>query len=97
MKNLTLNLERCIGRWSELTLHNKQFLCKQILWIYDIQVWDCAKKIITSRLPKDSKTVFSRIHPWYIRNYDIHRFLKETVDGIMRFAVKQDKCMTTLK
>ncbi|KAI8115889.1 putative RNA-directed DNA polymerase from transposon X-element [Lucilia cuprina] len=69
-----------IGRKSNLSVHNKLIVYKQILkpvWSYGIQIWRCAKndviKIIQRFQNKILRTILNA--PWYVRNSDIHRDL----------------------
>lgn len=70
-----------LGRHSELSIHNKLMLYKQILkpvWVYGIQLWGCAKKtnikIIQTFQNKILRSIVNA--PWYIRNDNLHRDLK---------------------
>lgn len=70
-----------LGRNSELTIHNKLLLYKQILkpvWTYGIQLWGCTKKTNLEIIQRFQNKVLRGIvnAPWYIRNTDIHRDLK---------------------
>lgn len=69
-----------IGRKSNLSLHNKIMIYKQILkpvWSYGIQIWGCAKNYVIDIIQRFQNKVLRNIvkAPWYIRNADIHRDL----------------------
>lgn len=88
-----------LGRHSELSVHNKLLLYKQILkpiWTYGIQLWGCTKKSNIQAIQTVQNKVLRGIvnAPWYVRNSDIHRDLKvdEVTDVIYNFAIKhQDR------
>ena len=70
-----------IGRNSELSIHNKLLLYRQILkpiWTYGIQLWGCAKKTTTQMIQRFQNKVLRGIvnAPWYIRNDNLHRDLQ---------------------
>lgn len=84
-----------LGRQSELAIHNKLLLYKQILkpvWTYGSQLWGCAKKtnikIIQTVQNKILRCIVNA--PWYIRNDNLHRDLKIelVVDQIKHHATK---------
>lgn len=71
-----------LGRHSELSIH-KLLLYGQMLkpvWTCGVQLWVCTKKsnikIIQTLQNKVLKCIVNA--PWYIRNDDIHRYLKVT-------------------
>lgn len=87
-----------LGRHSELEIHNKLLLYKQILkpvWTYGIQLWGCTKKSNAKMIQKFQNKVLRNIvnAPWYIRNDDLHRDLRmETVsEEITRYAAKHEE------
>lgn len=91
-----------LGSHSELSVHNKLLLYKQILkpvWTYGIQLWGCTKKSNIKVIQTFQNKVLRSIvkAPWYIRNEDIHRDLKMPVveDEIKRFAGKHQKRLQT--
>lgn len=70
-----------LGRNSELTIHNKLLIYRQILkpvWTYGIQLWGCTKKTNAKIIQTFQNKVLRSIvnAPWYIRNEDLHRDLK---------------------
>jgi hypothetical protein len=77
-----------LGRNSELSIHNKLILYKQVirpLWNYGIQLWGCASdaniKMIKRYQNKEMKCIVSA--PSYVRNSNLHRDLGiETVTHI---------------
>jgi uncharacterized protein YeeX (DUF496 family) len=86
-----------LGRNSELSVHNKLTLFKQVIrpvQSYSIQLWDCASdsniQVIRSYQNKVLKCIVNA--SWYIRNSD-HRDLGiETVtDIIAKFARSHEK------
>jgi uncharacterized protein YeeX (DUF496 family) len=87
-----------LGRNSELSVHNKLTLYKQIIrpvWSYGIQLWGCANEsniqVIQSYQNKVLKCIVNA--PWYVRNSDLHCDLGiETVtDIIANFAKSHEK------
>lgn len=87
-----------LGRYSELSLHNKLLIYKQILrpvWTYGIQLWGCTKKTNSKIIQTFQNKVLRSIvnAPWYIRNDDLHRDLKiETVSEVVKnFATKHEQ------
>lgn len=69
-----------IGKNSNLSLHNKLLLYKQILkptWTYGIQLWGCTKISNINVLQRFQNKVLRNMvqAPWYIRNSDLHRDL----------------------
>jgi hypothetical protein len=95
----TSNSGKCLlGRNSELSIHNKLTLYKQILrpvWRYGIQLWGCASEsniqVIQIYQNKLLKCIVNA--PWYVRNGGLHRDLGiETVtDIIPKFAKSHEK------
>ena len=84
-----------LGKNSELTIHNKLLLYRQILkpvWTYGIQLWGCTKKTNIKIIQTFQNKVLRGIvnAPWYIRNDNLHRDLQiEYVnDEIRKFATK---------
>lgn len=84
-----------IGGNSELSVHNKLLLYKQVLkpiWIYGIQLWGCTKKSNIQVMQTLQNKVLRCIvrAPWYIRNADIHRDLKVPLvaEEVQRYAGK---------
>jgi hypothetical protein len=82
-----------LGRNSELSIHNKIILYKQVLrpvWSYGIQLWGCASASNIQMIQRFQNKVLKCIvnAPWYIRNSDLHHDLEiETVtDTIARCA-----------
>jgi hypothetical protein len=82
-----------LGRKSELSIHNKLILYKQLIrpvWSYGIQLWGCASEsniqVIQCYQNKVLKCIVNA--PWYVRNSDLHRDLGiETVEDIIaKFA-----------
>jgi hypothetical protein len=87
-----------LGRNSELSVHNKLTLYKQVIrpvWSYGIQLWDCASdsniQVTQHYQNKVLKCIFNA--PWYVRNSDLRRDLGiETVtDIIAKFAKSREK------
>lgn len=84
-----------MARYSQLSVHNKLLLYKQILkpiWTYGIQLWGCTKPSNLKRIQTFQNKVLRNIVnvPRYIRNDDLHRDLGvETVAAeIKKFARK---------
>jgi hypothetical protein len=86
-----------LGRNSELSVHNKLTLYKQVIrpvWSYGIQLWGCDGdsniQVIQHYQNKVLKCIVNA--PWYVRNTD-HRDLGiETVtDIIAKFAKSHEK------
>lgn len=70
-----------MGRNSELTIHNKLLLYRQMLkpiWTYGIQLWGCTKKTNVQIIQCFQNKVLRGIvnAPWYIRNDNLHRDLR---------------------
>ena len=70
-----------MGRKSNLSIHNKLLLYKQIvkpIWTYGIQLWGCSKISNINLIQKFQNKVLRDIvdAPWYARNADLHRDLK---------------------
>ena len=87
-----------LGRNSELSVHNKLTLYKQILrpvWSYGIQLWGCASESNIQVIQRYQNKVLKCIvnAPWYVRNSDLHRDLGiETVtDIIAKSATSHEK------
>jgi hypothetical protein len=87
-----------LGRKSELSMHNKLTLYKQIIrpvCSYGIQLWGCASDSNIQVSQRYQNKVLKCIAnaPWYVRNGDIHRDLgNETVaDIITKFANSHEK------
>jgi uncharacterized protein YeeX (DUF496 family) len=87
-----------LGCNSELSVHNKLTLYKQIIrpvWSYGIQLCGCASdsniEVIESCQNKVLKCIVKAL--WYVRNSDLHRDLViETVtDIIAKFAKSHEK------
>jgi uncharacterized protein YeeX (DUF496 family) len=87
-----------LGRNSELSVHNKLALYKQVIrpvWSYGIRLWGCTSEsniqVIQRYQNKLQKCIFNT--PWYVRNSDLHRDLGiETVtDIISKFAKSHEK------
>jgi hypothetical protein len=87
-----------LGRNSELPIHNKIILYKQVIrpgWSYGIQLWGCASdpniEVIQRYKNKVLKCIVNT--PSYVRNSDLHRDIGiETVtDIIAKFANSQEK------
>jgi uncharacterized protein YeeX (DUF496 family) len=87
-----------LGRNSELSVHNKLTLYKQVIrpvWSYGIQLWDCASEsniqVIQHYQNKVLKCIVKASR--YVRNSDLHRDLGiETVtDIIAEFAKSHEK------
>lgn len=84
-----------LGRNSELSVHNKLLLYRQILkpvWTYGIQLWGCTKKSNAKIIQTFQNKVLRCIvnAPWYIRNDDLHRDLQmeEISEEIKKHAGK---------
>lgn len=79
-----------LGRYSQLSIHNKLLLYKQVLmpvWTYGIQLWGCAKKTNVQIIQRFQNKVLRAIvnAPWYIRNDDLHRDLRmDFVDNVIK-------------
>jgi uncharacterized protein YeeX (DUF496 family) len=87
-----------LGHNSELSVHNKIILYKQVIrpvWRYGIQLWDCASdsntEVFRRYQKKSTKCIVSA--PGYVRNSDGHLDLGiETVtDIIANFANSHEK------
>lgn len=84
-----------LGRQSQLSIHNKLLLYKQVLkpiWTYGIQLWGCAKKSNINIIQTFQNKVLRCIvdAPWYVRNDNLHRDLKIelVIEEIKKQAVK---------
>ena len=69
-----------IGRNSQLSIHNKLMLYKQVLkpvWTYGIQLWGCTKTSNQQIIQRFQNKVLRGIvnAPWYTRNSDLYRDL----------------------
>jgi hypothetical protein len=87
-----------LGRNSELSVHNKLILYKQVIhpvWSYGIQLWGCASDSNIQVIQCYQNNVLKCIvnAPWYVRNSDLHRDLGiETVTDIRaKFAKSHEK------
>jgi uncharacterized protein YeeX (DUF496 family) len=87
-----------LGRNSELSVHNKLTLYKQVIrpvWSYGIQLWGCASDSNSQVIQRYQAQVLKCIvnAPWYVRNSDLHRDLGiETVKYIIaKFAKSHEK------
>jgi hypothetical protein len=78
-----------LGRRSELSMHNKLVLYKQVVWpvwTSGVQLWGCARKSnIDTTQRYQNKVLRCLVNaPWYARNSNIHRDLGvETVTSII--------------
>jgi hypothetical protein len=82
-----------LGRISELSIHNKIILYKQVIrpvWSFGIQLWGCASDPNIQAIQRYQNKVLKCIvnSPWYIRNSDLHRDLgiEAVTDIIAKFA-----------
>jgi uncharacterized protein YeeX (DUF496 family) len=87
-----------LGRNSELSVHNKLTLYKQVIrpvWSYGIQLWGSASDSNIQVIQRYEYKVLKCIvnAPWYVRNSDLHCDLGiETVtDIIAKFANSHEK------
>jgi uncharacterized protein YeeX (DUF496 family) len=87
-----------LGRNSELSVHNKIILYKQIMrpvWNYGIQLRGCPSESNIQMIQRYQNKVLMCIvnAPWYFRNSDLHHDLGiETVtDIIVNFAKSNEK------
>jgi uncharacterized protein YeeX (DUF496 family) len=87
-----------LGRNSELSIHNKLTLYKQVIrpaWIYGIHLWGYASESNIQVIQRFQNKVLKCIvnTSWYFRNSDLHRDLGiETVtDIIAKFAKSHEK------
>jgi uncharacterized protein YeeX (DUF496 family) len=87
-----------LGRNSELSVHNKLTLYKQVIrpvWSYIIELWGCASESNIQVIQRYQNKVLKCIvnAHWYVRNSDLHRDLGiETVtDIIVKFAKSHEK------
>ena len=72
-----------LGRYYELSIHNKILLYKQVLrpvWMYGIQLWGCSKKSNIKIIQTFQNKVLRGIvkAPWFVRNDHIHKDLNMT-------------------
>jgi hypothetical protein len=86
-----------LGRNSELSVHNKLTLYKQIIcpvWSYGIQLWGCASESNIQVIQRYQNEVLKCIVNalWYVRNSD-HRDLgiEKVTDIIAKFAKSHEK------
>jgi hypothetical protein len=86
-----------LGRNSELSVHNKIILYKQVIrsvWSYGIQLWGCASDSNIQVIQRYQNKVLKCIvnTPWYVRNSD-HRDLgiEMVADIIAKFAKSHEK------
>mgnify|MGYP003422746341 CR=1 FL=1 len=86
-----------MGKNSQLKIHNKLMLYKQILkpiWTYGIELWGCTKPSNQKIIQKFQNRVLRDIvkAPWYVRNSDIHRDLgmEKVANEARRFAQKHE-------
>jgi hypothetical protein len=84
------------GRKSQLSMHNKLLLYKQVLkpiWTYGIQLWGCAATNNINKIQIFQNKVLRGIvdASWYYRNDHLHRDLKIPMitQEIQRFAERQ--------
>jgi uncharacterized protein YeeX (DUF496 family) len=83
-----------LGRNSELSVHNKLTLYKQVirpLWSYGIQLWGCANESNIQVIQRYQNKVLKCIvnAPRYVRNSGLHRDLGiETVTDIIAKFIK---------
>jgi hypothetical protein len=91
-------MHRLLGRNSELSVHNKLILYKQVIhpiWSYGIQLWgstsDSNIEVIQYYQNKVLKCTVNE--PWYIQNSDLHNDLgiKIVTDIIAKFAKSHEK------
>jgi hypothetical protein len=87
-----------LGRNSELSIHNKIILYKQVIcpvWSSGIQLWGCTSDSDIQVIQRYQKKMLKYIvnAPWYVRNSDLHRDLTiETVTEIItKFANSHEK------
>lgn len=87
-----------LGRQSELNIHNKLLLYKQILvpvWAYGLQLWGCTKRTNIKTIHVFQNKVLRNIvnAPWYVRNENIHKDLRmDTVMEVIKtVATKHDQ------
>jgi uncharacterized protein YeeX (DUF496 family) len=86
------------GRNSELSVHNKLILYKQVIrpvWSYAIELWGCASESNIQVIQRYQKKVQKCIvnAPWYLRNSDLHRDLgiEAVTDIIAKIAKSHEK------
>jgi hypothetical protein len=87
-----------LGRKSQLSVHNKLLLYKQVLkpiWTYGIQLWGCAATSNINKIQIFQNKVLRGIvdAPWYYHNDHLHRHLKiPTIrQEIWRFAERHER------
>jgi uncharacterized protein YeeX (DUF496 family) len=87
-----------LGRNSELSIHNKLTLYKQVIrpvWTYGIQLWGCASDSNIQVIQRYQNKVLKCIVnvPWYVRNSDLHRDLgiEAVTDIIAKFAKSHEE------
>jgi hypothetical protein len=87
-----------LGRNSELSVHSKLTLYKQIMrpvWSYGILLWGCTSDSNIQVIQRYQNKVLKCIvnAPWYVRNSDLHRDLgiETLTDIIVKFAKSHEK------
>jgi hypothetical protein len=87
-----------LGRNSELSVHNKLTLYKQVIrpvWSCGIQLWDCSSESNVQVIQRYQNKVLKRIFNahWYVQNSDLYcDFGIETVtDIIAKFAKSHEE------
>jgi hypothetical protein len=77
---MSLNIKFMLGRNSELSVHNKLILYKQVIrpvWSYGIQLWGGTSEsniqVIQHYQNKLLKCIVNA--PWYVQNSGLHRDL----------------------
>jgi hypothetical protein len=87
-----------LGRQSQLSLHNKVLIYKQILkpiWTYGIQLWGCASQSNIDKMQRfQNKALRSIVNAHlFERNSDIHRDLKmpTVIEEVERYATKHER------
>jgi hypothetical protein len=92
------NMYWLLGRNSELPVHNKLTLYKQVIrpvWSYGIQLWGCASESNVQVIQRYQNKVLKCIvnAPWYFRNSDLHRDfgIEAVTDIIAKFAKSREK------
>jgi hypothetical protein len=77
-----------LRRNSELSVHNKLTLYKQVIrpvWSFGVQLWGCASDSNTEVIQRYQNKVLKCIIslPWYVRNSDHHDLGIETFTDII--------------
>jgi hypothetical protein len=87
-----------LERNSELSVHNKLTLYKQVIrpvWSYVIQLWSCPSDSIIQVIQRYQSKVLKCIvnAPWYVRNSDLHHDfgINTDTDIIPKFTKSQEK------